>query len=156
LQEAFAQELLKIVAALAVGDVIVNSGLAGVDIGTADVEERRRITGGHGAGFFVIHNIVGQAGNLLCVLLGRSQCCEGAYGGHGVRGVMKMYSLSYTDKTPPRQAKSLVCTVERREKDFVGCTKYNVPCTMFEVRRLQRRMSKTMQKPVFRALKRGR
>ena len=79
LQEPLLKEFLEVLAALLVCFGVVDSGLAGVDIGAADVQVGGRIAGSHGTGFSMVHHIIRQAGDLLGVFLGGADCSKGTY-----------------------------------------------------------------------------
>ena len=83
-EESLADEILQVAGTCFVGDGIVNFHLAGVDICAADMKVGRCVTGSHGAGFLVVHHVVGKAGNLLRILLGRANGGKGTNSSHMV------------------------------------------------------------------------
>lgn len=79
----FADKPFQVFPGLGVGFRGMDGGFARVDVGTADMEERGVISGGHFLGFPVVHDIIGEGGDPRGQFPRRAQGGEGMESGHG-------------------------------------------------------------------------
>ncbi len=86
----FADKPFQVFPGLGVGFRGMDGGFARVDVGTADMEERGVISGGHFLGFPVVHDIIREGGDPRGQFPGRAQGGEGMESGHGRKRVRKV------------------------------------------------------------------